>query len=205
MDVAATEPAVRAVAGTVRPLGREATLERVGIALSEKNPDAIREIESRLGPMIRRYVRRKYPRVDVDEVLQLTLIDIWRGAERFDPSRSLEAWALTIASRRAIDGIRRESRHTATTLDTVAEVAGEDGDETASRNADAEVVHNALAALPQVQQEVLRLAYIHDLTQTQIAEKLRIPLGTVKARTFRGLKALRKLLDGYSDHGPANA
>lgn len=195
MQMSAAETVLRPVAGNARKLGRESTVEEIGYALSERNPESIREIESKLGPMINRYVRRRYPVVDVDEILQLTLIDLWRTAERFDPSRSLEAWAMTIASRRAIDRIRRETRHATTTLDNVAEVAGDDGAEAASRHAEAEVVHSALARLPEPQQEVLRLAYMEDLTQTQISEKLGIPLGTVKARTFRGLKALRGILD----------
>jgi RNA polymerase sigma factor (sigma-70 family) len=196
MQAEATKTVLQSVdAETARPLGPDATIEEIGYALARRNPDAMRAIESGLGGMIRRYVSRKYPTSDTDDVLQLTLVDLWRTAHRFDPSRSLEAWALTIASRRAIDRIRREIRHNASNIDNMPEIAGDDGGEFAERHAEATVVGEALNRLPAAQQQVLRLGYMEDLTQAQIAERLRVPLGTVKARTFRGLKALRDILD----------
>jgi len=77
-------------------------------------------------------------------------------------------------------------------------IAGEDGRELAERYARASEIRDALNRLPDEQREVLRLAYFGDCTQSQIATQLGIPLGTVKARTFRGLRRLGQLL--ASDH-----
>jgi RNA polymerase sigma-70 factor (ECF subfamily) len=62
------------------------------------------------------------------------------------------------------------------------------------RYARASEIQDALSRLPDEQREVLRLAYFGDCTQTQIAAQLGVPLGTVKARTFRGLRRLGRLL-----------
>ena len=96
---------------------------------------------------------------------------------------------LGIANKRAIDHLRRR-RRTAAPVDELDGIAGEDGRELAERYVRASEVRDALSRLPDEQREVLRLAYFGDCTQTQIAAQLGVPLGTVKARTFRGCAAL---------------
>jgi RNA polymerase sigma-70 factor (ECF subfamily) len=79
-------------------------------------------------------------------------------------------------------------------IEELRDIAGDDGRELADRYARANEVRRALERLPAEQREVLTLAYFGDLTQTEIAERLGVPLGTVKARTFRGLRRLADLL-----------
>lgn len=148
---------------------------------------------TRLRPVLRSYLRRLVPADDVDDVVQASFVDLWRTRARYDPARSLEAWALSIARRRAIDYLRSRPLATAS-LGDLAEPPGEDGREHADRLADAAELRGALSALPQPQREAIELAYYGELSQREIAERLRVPIGTIKARTARGLRRVRQTL-----------
>ena len=145
------------------------------------------------GSAVLGYLRRFVPHDDAEDVLQRVFYEVWRHKDRYDPSRSLEGWVLGIANKRAIDHLRRRRRTTAP-IDELDGIAGEDGRELAERYVRASEVRDAVSRLPDEQREVLRLAYFGDCTQTQIAAQLGVPLGTVKARTFRGLRRLGRLL-----------
>jgi RNA polymerase sigma factor (sigma-70 family) len=110
------------------------------------------------------------------------------------PSRSLEAWLLGIARKRAIDSLRRRKRDVVS-LDDVRELSDDDGRETAERFAWAAEVRSALGRLPEVQREAIELAYFAGMTQSEIARRLDVPLGTVKARTARGMQRLAAMLE----------
>ena len=146
-----------------------------------------------LRPVLRRYVRRWVPADDVVDVVQVAFVDLWRNRARYDPARSLQAWALTIARRRAIDYLRTRPR-AAALLGAVTDPASEDGRDLATRVAETAHVRAALSALPRAQREAIELAYYGDLTQREIAERLQVPIGTVKARTARGLRGVRQQL-----------
>jgi RNA polymerase sigma-70 factor (ECF subfamily) len=100
---------------------------------------------------------------------------------------------LGIARKRAIDQLRRRHANVVP-IEELRDIAGDDGRELAERYARANQVRGALERLSREQREVLTLAYFGDLTQTEIAERLGVPLGTVKARTFRGLRRLADIL-----------
>jgi RNA polymerase sigma factor (sigma-70 family) len=157
------------------------------------HPLATSDGYARLDPVLRGYLRRMVPPDDVDDVVQAAFVDLWRTRARYDPGRSLEAWALAIARRRAIDYLRARPRP-AVPLARVAEPRGEDGRQIADRLADAAEIRSALSALPRPQREAIELAYYGDLSQREIAERLRVPIGTVKARTARGLRLARRFL-----------
>jgi RNA polymerase sigma factor (sigma-70 family) len=128
-------------------------------------------------------------------VLQRVFYEVWKNRDRYDPARSLEAWVLAIARKRAIDQLRRRHANVVP-IEELRDIAGDDGRELAERYARASEVRGALERLPKEQREVLTLAYFGELTQTEIAERLGVPLGTVKARAFRGLRRLADLLGG---------
>ncbi|MEV4897603.1 sigma-70 family RNA polymerase sigma factor, partial [Nonomuraea sp. NPDC055795] len=115
------------------------------------------------------------------------------GIKRYDPDRSLETWLLSIAHRRAVDHLRVR-RLSTVSLDVVADPPGQDGRADIERLADRDRVRQALAVLPDPQREAIELAYYGELSQREIAERLHVPLGTVKARTARGLHRLHTLL-----------
>jgi RNA polymerase sigma-70 factor (ECF subfamily) len=143
--------------------------------------------------MVLGYLRRFVARDEAEDVLQRVFYEVWRNRDRYDPTRSLEAWVLGIARKRAIDQLRR--RHAKVVpIEELREIAGDDGRELAERYARAVEVRGALERLPSEQREVLTLAYFGELSQTEIADRLELPLGTVKARTFRGLHRLADLL-----------
>jgi RNA polymerase sigma-70 factor (ECF subfamily) len=161
----------------------------LGYRLAAGEEGAINECYAALGPMVLGYLRRFVPRDDAEDVLQRVFYEVWRNRDRYDPTRSLEAWVLGIARKRAIDLLRRRHANVVP-IDELRDIAGDDGRELAERYARASEVRAALERLPREQREVLTLAYFGDLTQTEISDRLGVPLGTVKARTFRGLRRL---------------
>jgi RNA polymerase sigma-70 factor, ECF subfamily len=133
-----------------------------------------------------------------EDVVQEAFLDLWRGAARFDPSRSRPAsYLLTFVHRRAVDLVRREEARPQRggDVEDIAARAGKD-DVPASLVAREQgaSVRRALADLPPPQREVLELAYFNGLSQSEIAERLGEPLGTVKSRTHVALAHLRELL-----------
>jgi RNA polymerase sigma factor (sigma-70 family) len=165
----------------------------LGARLAAGEEGAIDDVYSALGPMVLGYLRRFVPRDDAEDVLQRVFYEVWRNRDRYDPTRSLEAWVLGIARKRAIDRLRRRHANVVP-IEELRDIAGDDGRELAERYARASEVRGALERLPREQREVLTLAYFGDLTQTEIADRLGVPLGTVKARAFRGLRRLAGLL-----------
>ena len=122
-------------------------------------------------------------------MLQRVFFEVWRSRDRFDPGRSLEAWVFAIARRRAIDHLRRP-HHVTVPIELVRDLADADGRETADSLAWAGEVRRCLDRLPAEQRQVLQLAYFGGRTQVEIADQLGLPLGTVKARMFRGLRRM---------------
>jgi RNA polymerase sigma factor (sigma-70 family) len=165
----------------------------LGARLAAGEEGAINECYAALGPMVLGYLRRFVPRDDAEDVLQRVFYEVWRNRARYDPTRSLEAWVLGIARKRAIDLLRRRHANVVP-IEELRDIAGDDGRELAERYARASEVRGALKRLPEEQRQVLTLAYFGDLTQTEIAERLGVPLGTVKARAFRGLRRLAEIL-----------
>jgi RNA polymerase sigma-70 factor (ECF subfamily) len=167
-------------------------------------PLATSDCYARLRPVLRSYLRHLVPADDVDDVVQASFVDLWRTRARYDPARSLEAWALTIARRRAIDYLRSRPLPAAPLAD-LAEPPGDDGRDHAARLADAAELRSALSALPRPQREAIELAYYGELSQREIAERLRVPVGTIKARTARGLRRVRQTLAAAQAGGPGAA
>jgi RNA polymerase sigma factor (sigma-70 family) len=172
----------------------------IGVGDRPDHPLATSDSYARLDPVLRGFLRRRVRPDDVDDVVQAAFVDLWRTRTRYDPGRSLEAWALAIARRRATDHLRARPRP-AVPLAGVAEPPGDDGREIAARLADAAELRGALSALPRAQREAIELAYYAGLTQREIADRLRVPIGTVKARTARGLRGARRFLTSAGDDG----
>jgi RNA polymerase sigma-70 factor (ECF subfamily) len=175
--------------------GVDAALADIGQRLVRGEQDALEDCYRTLGPLVLSFLARYVPRSDTDDVLQRVFYEVWRVHDRFDPQRSLRAWVLGIARKRAIDHLRQQ-RTGVVSLDSVREIIGEDGREIAERMMWADEVRGALGQLPALQREVIELAYFQGYTQSEIATALSVPLGTVKTRTSRGLQRLAGLLEG---------
>jgi RNA polymerase sigma-70 factor (ECF subfamily) len=164
---------------------------------------AARSEHSALAELYDRYGRPAYGlalRVVRDESLaedavQEAFLTVWRTAARFVPEKGkASTWILTLVHRRAVDVVRREQRRRTDSLDQAPEPGGGGVDEEAWLRLQRERVQAALKQLPDQQREALELAYYGGFTQSELAERLGQPIGTIKSRMFTGLTRLRELL-----------
>jgi RNA polymerase sigma-70 factor (ECF subfamily) len=131
-----------------------------------------------------------------EDAVQEAFLGLWRGAGSFIPERAkASTWILTLVHRRAVDLVRREQRRRAEPIEGAPEPAVGSAEEAAWLRLDRERVQDALAQLPDQQREAIELAYYGGYTQSELAERLGQPLGTIKSRMFSGLTRLRELLD----------
>jgi RNA polymerase sigma-70 factor (ECF subfamily) len=131
-------------------------------------------------------------------LLQEVFIQVWRQAQSYRPERgSPEAWLINISRSRAIDRLRSRRRMEKSFTLTDDPAGAESRESVESVAAESEVrltMNSALANLPAAQRKVLELAYFDGLTQSEIAERLSEPLGTVKTRMRAGMQRLRDML-----------
>lgn len=158
-------------------------------ALYERHKAVLRTI-------IARVVHNDY---DVDELLQEVFVELWNRADHFDQAKGKAlGWIVTLARRRAIDRIRRRQAYSRAEermrLETEVQPSQThyEGVEDDANNADrAEIFQRIIDTLPEAQQEALRLAFYHGLSQREIAAKTGIPLGTIKTRLELALRKVR--------------
>ena len=130
-----------------------------------------------------------------EDAVQDAFLSVWRNATRFVPERGkASTWILTLVHRRAVDLVRREERRRTDALDPDTQGEASPVDEEAWLRLQRERVQAALRQLPDQQREAIELAYYGGFTQSELAERLGQPLGTIKSRMFLGLGRLRELL-----------
>jgi RNA polymerase sigma-70 factor (ECF subfamily) len=154
--------------------------------------------DSIVGPvfgLIRRIVRDG---AISEEVTQDVMLEVWRMAPRYDPTQGPGlSWILTIARRRAIDRVRSEQASRSRAMRIASEQLEREHDdaaEAALRDSERSTVASALSHLSQLQREAIELAYYDGLTQNQIADRLGVPLGTIKTRIRDGMLRLQETL-----------
>jgi RNA polymerase sigma factor (sigma-70 family) len=131
-----------------------------------------------------------------EDAVQEAFLAVWRSAHRYIPERSKPStWILTFVHRRAVDLVRREERRRADQLTDADSAIGGSVEEEAWLRLERERVQAALRQLPDQQREAIELAYYGGFTQSELAERLGQPLGTIKSRMFAGLARLRELLE----------
>ena len=136
---------------------------------------------------------------EAEDVLQEVFLQVWRKAADFDEARGRPfTWLVTLARSRAIDRLRALDSRDRTATEAARDVPDSisDASDDALKSEQGEIVRGALAQLPEEQRRILVLAYFEGLTQSEIAERLTTPLGTVKTRMRSGMTRLRELLGG---------
>ncbi len=126
---------------------------------------------------------------EAEDVVQDVFVQAWRQAERFDPARGTpEAWLCTLARTRALDRLRRRVSRREEPAETAP------GTSATPPNVEILAVRRALNDLTEKQRLALELAYFEGLTQSEIAERLGEPLGTIKTRIRTAMIRLREAL-----------
>lgn len=161
-------------------------IERVGAG----DRDAFEQLYRRFArPVLGLALRRLGDRGRAEDALQDTFAAVWRSAHRYDPARGEGgAWLYAVARNAIVDGARRRPEPPANIGD---QASGDRGpDERAESSWLAWRVHAAIEQLPDHERPVIELAYWGGLSQSEIAERLGLPLGTVKTRTRSALARL---------------
>ncbi len=165
---------------------------------ARREPDALRSLYEReagfLLAVALRIVRR---RETASDVLHDAFLDIWQRAATFDAARgAARAWIVSVVRHRALKAIRHLARETALDTEAGDAVADDAPDAFAvlAQAQDGAALHRCLGRLEPDRRRVVLLAYVDGLSQSQIADRLGTPLGTVKAWVRRSLVSLRECL-----------
>jgi RNA polymerase sigma-70 factor (ECF subfamily) len=166
------------------------------VAASPEDADAaFRNLYAEHGPALLRLTTRLTggDHGRAEDLVQETMLRAWTHRDNFDfQHRSPQAWLMTTARRLAIDAHRaRRARPQETELTEDVELAG---GQRADASVDQAGVRAALAAVPRSQRQVLAEIYYRDQSVAETASLLQIPPGTVRSRTFYGVRALRRTL-----------
>jgi RNA polymerase sigma-70 factor, ECF subfamily len=174
--------------------------------VGEKDPEAFEVFYDRHGGVAYSLAYRIVgERGAAEDVTQEAFISIWRSGARFDATRgSVRSWLLSVVRNRAIDFLRSKAGKApklAFDDDAILEqrAAEELTDEVAMQRETASEVRGVLGQLPGEQSKVIQLAYFGGFSQSEIAQMLGIPLGTVKGRMRLGLEKIRgELAEGLA-------
>jgi len=167
--------------------------------VANQDRDAFSQLYDRFSSLVFALAMRMLRvRSDAEDLLQEVFVQIWRQAQSYSVQRgSPEAWIINIARSRAIDkirSIRRMEKSFVLTDDPARAESSENVESSAAESEARMAMNSALANLPETQRKVLELAYFDGLTQTEIANRLAEPLGTIKTRMRSGIQRLRDML-----------
>jgi RNA polymerase sigma-70 factor (ECF subfamily) len=131
-----------------------------------------------------------------EDVVQESFLALWRQAERLDPSRGVRSYLLTIVHNKTIDRLRRKGRRPEAALEFAEAVPDESEDlaESVARSAEGATVRAALVSLPAEQKRTVEMTYFSGLTISEVADRMSVPVGTVKSRLRLALQHLRRRL-----------
>jgi len=175
--------------------------EELALRLAAREPDALAPLYARYAPLVFHIALQSLDAPAAEDIVQEVFLALWRRADTYDPRRGpFRPWLLQIAHFRVLNELRSRSRR------PQREPGGDDGSledlpdtgiappEAAWRVFRKEAVQAAVEKLPHAQRQALSLAFFEQLTHDQVAEALRLPLGTVKTRIRSGMRRLRTIL-----------
>jgi RNA polymerase sigma-70 factor (ECF subfamily) len=164
------------------------------VASGDQN--ALAELYDSFSPRVFGLIRRLLvDHAQSEEVLQDVFLEIWQSASRFDPNKGrASTWVMTLAHRRAVDRIRSAQADRERDVRIGMRDVGRDFDQ-ASEAAEISIEHErvtaAMSRLSEAQRQAISLTYYGGLSQSELAEALNVPLGTVKTRLRGGMIRLR--------------
>ncbi|MDD9978148.1 MAG: sigma-70 family RNA polymerase sigma factor [Boseongicola sp.] len=159
-----------------------------------RDKNAFRHLFEHFAPRVKAFIMRLGTDAgSAEEIAQETMVRVWQKAEQFDPARAAPStWIFTIARNQRIDHIRRATRPEPDFNDPAfvpdPEPAAFD---IIASGQQADRLKSVIQGLPAEQQEVLQLAFFEDKTHGAVADKLGVPLGTVKSRIRLAMKRMR--------------
>jgi RNA polymerase sigma-70 factor (ECF subfamily) len=180
------------------------TPAKLVLQMAQGDRSAFELFYERYAPLVFSFAMRLvHERSAAEDLLQEVFLQIWREAGNYTPERGTpEAWIITITRSRGIDRLRSIRRRDKSFV-SMAGAGGKEYDgrvESSAAVSDARImVNSALAELPPLQRTVLELAYFDGLSQSEIAGRLKEPLGTVKTRMRAALARLREILGAKAD------
>lgn len=174
-------------------------LERIAAGEPDAVDECLAQYRGLVWSMARRFAGNH---ADAEDAVQEIFIELWRHASRFDPSLAAEStFVATLARRRLIDRSRQRARRPeeASMVAEPAALTQSDVDRLETLE-EGRKARGLLKQLRPEQRRVLELTFDHGLSQQEIAEATRLPLGTVKTHSRRGLMRLRQLLESLPTH-----
>lgn len=164
-----------------------------------RDRQAFAQLFEHFGPRLKGFMMRKGANAELaEDLVQDAMIAVWNKAGMFSPGKgSVTTWIYTIARNLRIDRLRREGSRYFTDIDDYEEASDDPAsdDIVIGRQQDAAVTE-ALQVLPDDQRQVIVMAFMDDMTQAEIADKLDMPLGTVKSRMRLAYRKMASVLEG---------
>lgn len=169
-----------------------------------RDEEAFRSLFARYAPAAKALAQRVVRQANLaEEIVQEAFMAVWKNPDGYDARRgSVRSWLMGTVHHRAVDLVRREEAQRRRAEHAVVDVREEQADHAEEvavemdRPEERRLVRSALTALPAEQRDVIEMMYFDGLSQSQIAERTGIALGTVKSRTLLGMRRLRSALGG---------
>jgi len=178
--------------------GPEGSDEELLLALAAGDDSALGPIYRRYVPTVFKIAAQSLGRDAAEDIVQEVFASVWKNAGTFDPARgAVRAWIVQIARSRVLNELRRQSRkpQSGEERDTSALQELPDGasqpDQALWEEYRRSAIQQAIGSLGHSQRQALSLAFFEDLTHEQVADTLKVPLGTTKTRIRSGIQQLR--------------
>ena len=163
------------------------------IAYGDKS--ALKELYDSVGPVVHRFILSRIPDpYEATDVLQETMLDVWRQATKFEGRSSAQTWILAIARNKAIDRLRRQNRSPQVEVNDTIEDEAPNPHAVLEALDESAHLRECIADLQESQRVAIHLAFFEDLSYGEIAEIERCPEGTIKTRIYHAKRLLLRCL-----------
>ena len=168
---------------------------------ASKDREAFASLFDHFAPRVKSFMMRKGASSEqAEDLVQETMISVWSKAQLYVQDRgSVSTWIFTIARNLRIDRLRRERTSQYTDIDDYDAPSNDVAqDDALARFQEDGAVAKALLQIPEEQRQLLILSYVEDMPQSEIAQRLNIPLGTVKSRMRLAYRRMKNMLENLS-------